>query len=389
MDILKNNKTGKWLSPGKIALIVLLSPVYILVFGELFMRVFAGVALMPRYVTGGDDGIRQNIPNSVYSQTSQEVDVEIRVNGQGLRADRDFDLEKPEGVCRIAVLGDSFFMGYEVNLEDSFSYLLEANLAEHKHNCEVLNFSVSGFGTAEYIVALESRVLPFKPDLIIFELHATDLRENIISNLYRLENGELQRTGNNYLPAIGIRDKLMQYAVYRWLIERSQLYSVVREKAGKTVKSILLAKNNMKNLLSQKTTPDSIKAAEAETEADKANKPDEASELLNALLEYGQEVAAKNNANFMLVDIPNGFDPPNYYSVLDKEMKEYNLADRFHLTSPMDVFTDPQNAKTLYYYQKGHLHLSIEGNHVVADKATDLILQKSLLADVVANTTDQ
>lgn len=373
MDIFKDQSSGRFLSPGKIALILLFSPIYILVFGELFMRLFAGVALMPRYVTGGDDGIRRNIPNSVYSQTSQEVDIEIRVNSQGLRADSDFSLEKPQDKCRIAVLGDSFFMGYEVELEDSFSHLLETNLATAGYPCEVLNFSVSGFGTAEYIISLESRVMQFNPDLVIFELHQTDLRENVISNLFTLDNGSLVKTGNNYLPAIGVRDKLMQYAVYRWLIEHSQLYSVIREHAGKNVKALLLAKNNLKNYFAEKPAEDNAPTEQAE----QGNSP---ADLLDSLLKRGKQLSSDNGAEFMLVDIPNGFDPPNYYSVLDLEMKDYDLPSHFNAVSPMDVFTHPDNAKTKYYYQKGHLHLSIEGNRVVADIASQAIIEKSLIS---------
>lgn len=356
-----------------IVLIVLLSPIYILVFGEIFMRLFAGVALMPRYVTGAADGIRMNIPNAVYSQTSREVDVEVRTNSQGMRADRDFVLEKPADKCRIAVLGDSFFMGYEVDIENSFSHLLEANLARESVDCEVLNFSVSGFGTAEYIVALESRVLPFNPDLVIFELHETDLRENVISDLYRLENGELKRTGNNYLPAIGVRDKLMQYSVYRWLIEHSQLYSVLREHAGKNVKKLLLAKNTAKAFFNRDNSQPDTQQADTE---DSANSP---SELLVKLLERGRSISNANGAEFMLVDIPNGFDQPNYFTILDRQMKDYNLPEKFNLASPMSVFTDPANTDKRYYYETGHLHLSIDGNVVVAQIAADAILEQKLL----------
>ena len=354
-----------------IVLIVLLSPVYIVLFGELFMRLFAGVALMPRYVTGADDGIRMNIPNAVYGQTSREVDVEVRINSVGMRADREFTFEKPDGTCRIAVLGDSFFMGYEVEIEDSFSHLLEANLAEQNVNCEVLNFSVSGFGTAEYVVAMESRVLPYNPDLVIFELHETDLSENVISDLYRVEDGALVKTGNNYLPAIAVRDKLMQYGVYRWLIEHSQLYSVVREHAGKNVKKLLLVKNTVKAFFNKDAQPEQDTPKEVDTTGPV--------ELLVKLLERGRDLSVQNGAEFLLVDIPNGFDPPNYFSVLDRQLKDSDLHSRFNLVSPLATFTDPANADTLYYYQTGHLHLSIDGNKVVSKVAADAIINQKLL----------
>src|SRR5262245_61865219 len=123
--------------------------IYALVLAELCVRWMAPVPLMPRYVTGTAWGVRGNIPGAVYRHVTPEVNVEYRINSQGMRADREFSPAPDSQHCRIAMIGDSFFMGYELDLKDTIATQLEESLASQGQSAEVLNFSVSGFGTAE------------------------------------------------------------------------------------------------------------------------------------------------------------------------------------------------------------------------------------------------
>src|ERR1019366_402521 len=97
-----------------------------------------------------------------------EVDVEYRINGQGLRADRNYSLSKPPGTCRVAVFGDSFFFGIELDLPESIAGQLERRLEESGVRAEVLNFAVGGFGTAEMLQTFEGFGRQFEPDVVIF-----------------------------------------------------------------------------------------------------------------------------------------------------------------------------------------------------------------------------
>src|SRR4051794_17076478 len=115
---------------------------YSFVFAECFLRILDPQPILPRYVTGTAWGVRGNIPNARYWHRTAEVTVEYRINAQGMRADRDYPLAKPPGVCRIALFGDSFFMGYELALEDTFAAKLEKRLNARGVTAEVLNFSV-------------------------------------------------------------------------------------------------------------------------------------------------------------------------------------------------------------------------------------------------------
>lgn len=352
--------------------------VYTFIFAEMFIRIFAPVPIMPRYVTDGGDGIRQNIPHSSYRQKTQEVDIEVRINGQGMRMDRDIPLAKPEGICRIALFGDSFFMGYEVDIEKSAPYLLEKKLQQNGYACEILNFSVSGFGTAEYLVALEKRALAYQPDLVLYELHNTDFDETIRSGLYRLNNtGELERTTANYLPAIELRDKLMQYGIYRWLIGNSHLYSSVRERAAIQVKKLLLAINNIKlGMNDAHAKPEATKQQTAQP----VDTISHDARLLNALLEKSRDVSNENNAKFALIEIPTQRTRTRFSSVMEKALKPLDISKRFSTITPLDAFREHANPETKLYFEQGHGHLTELGNELVAQSAFDYITQHNLLS---------
>ena len=61
--------------------------------------------------------------------------------------------------------------GLRSRSSNSFAWYLEAMLLSAGFNCEVLNLSVSGFGTAEMLIALEKSGLNYSPDLVIFQWH--------------------------------------------------------------------------------------------------------------------------------------------------------------------------------------------------------------------------
>jgi len=101
-------KTARLRLAGKIVF----AAAYVLVAGEFFMRIFAPQAMLPRYVCATDYGIRGNEPNRSYWHTTPDYRVNIRTNAKGIRAHGEIPYEKPEGVKRIVLLGDSFGMGY-------------------------------------------------------------------------------------------------------------------------------------------------------------------------------------------------------------------------------------------------------------------------------------
>ena len=106
----------------------------------------------------------------------------VEINSHGYR-DLERTKAKPDGVYRIAVLGDSFVEGREVALEQTFCAVLERMLNGTSgfkgRTVEVLNFGVSGYGTAQELLTLRHDVYGFDPDQVILVVFtANDVADN-------------------------------------------------------------------------------------------------------------------------------------------------------------------------------------------------------------------
>lgn len=207
--------------------------IYLIVCAELFMRALAPTKITPRFVSASDYGVRMNTPNERYVHTSPEYQVSFAINARGLRADAETPYEKPEGVFRVVGLGDSFTFGYGAQSSETFLSVLERE-ASSNFGCpvEVINMGVSGFSTAESWIAFDNEGIKYDPDAVVIQWHSTDLGENLVADLFELENGELVRTGKNYLPTVEVREKLFANPVYRFIASHSMLYSWVRERGA-------------------------------------------------------------------------------------------------------------------------------------------------------------
>ena len=132
-------------------------------------------------------------------------------------------------MIRILGLGDSFTLGYEVDVEDTYLYQLEEKLNEGgTTNFEVINLAVSGFGTAEELITLMYEGFKYSPDLVLLGYFGNDIKNNITSNLFSLKNDTLQRESLTYLPAVAIRKRFYSIPGYRYLAENSQLLNILR-----------------------------------------------------------------------------------------------------------------------------------------------------------------
>lgn len=112
----------------------------------------------------------KNKPLSEGPFTSPGAKIHVRINERGLR-DRDYSYEKPAGVFRILVLGDSFTWGYGVEQTDIFTEKLEAQFGGR---VEVINAGVSGYGTDQELIFLAREGLRYRPDLILVALSQND-----------------------------------------------------------------------------------------------------------------------------------------------------------------------------------------------------------------------
>jgi hypothetical protein len=355
---------------GKGALLFL----YSVFFAELFIRLFSPQPLFPRYVTGTPWGVRGNIPNARYWHHTPEVDVEFRINGQGMRDDREFSYRKPPNTCRVAVFGDSFFVGYEVDLRDSFAAKLEEQLRTKGIAVEVLNFSVSGFGTAEMLQTYEEFGRKFNPDVVLFEWHRSDPDDNIRSGLYGFENGVLKRGAKVYLPGVRTQDILLKSRIYRLVADNSHLYSLIREKASNAVKRLLLTVRQ--GARQAATTGEQAAGFEEQTEGATMEKFTQRGSLLSgALLMRAQEIVEAENKAFYVVEIPIRVSRTEFRSSV--AMLPPQTRDQLKIVSPLNAFSRLGRADLKLYYEQGQGHFTPAGVQILVDEAVKVI-EKSL-----------
>ncbi len=335
---------------------------------EMFLRTLAPVPMLPRYIQAGPLGIRENMPNQTYRHQTPEYTVEIRTNSIGLRADQEFTKTKPEGTKRIVVLGDSFGMGYGVNIEDSSLGVLERKL-EDRTGCEIeiLNFSVSGFGPAEELLVLEGIALDYEPDLVIQYYYTNDPTDDLRANLFALEDGELVRASPSYLPAVKTREFLFSFAAYRWLAGESHLYNLARDRAGGLAKQWLA---QVRSLLKATTTEPP--ASDSNQDADRPVGPSPAQKLTLATLARMQDSAEAGGTEFLVMSIPVRQARDRF-----RDSFPFELNHDLPVISPIEQFRSAGGE--MLYWERSHGHWTPLGCRLVAETVLEHILKEGLL----------
>ena len=113
----------------------------------------------------------------------KEGDAFVRINSDGLR-DREHATTKPVGTIRIAVLGDSYPEAFPVPMEETFWFIMEKKLQEcgafGGKSVEVINFGVSGYGTAQELITLREHVWQYTPDIVMLTVTTNnDISDNL------------------------------------------------------------------------------------------------------------------------------------------------------------------------------------------------------------------
>ncbi len=168
-----------------------------LLLAEFLLR-FMGISYPQPYVPDPHLGTR--LQPGFSGWFTREGRAFVRVNRQGFR-DRDHARVAEPGVFRIAVLGDSYAEAVQVDVAETFWSVLEKQLNSQPgdRRVEVMNFGISGFGTAQELETLRHVVLPWEPDLVLLAfVSGNDVRNNSwelepmrLRPFYRLQDGRL------------------------------------------------------------------------------------------------------------------------------------------------------------------------------------------------------
>ena len=167
-------------SRRKKLLLIMFGLVFGLLLTEIFLRVVgysAPLLYEPDYYCGV--ALRPNIAGT-YQREGRNY---VSINSAGLR-DREHAVAKPPDTIRIALLGDSYCEALQVPLEQTFWWQLQQKLEgcelfKGKH-VEIINFGVSGYGTAQELITLRQKVWQYSPDIVILLMTTNnDFSDNV------------------------------------------------------------------------------------------------------------------------------------------------------------------------------------------------------------------
>jgi len=130
-----------------------------------------------------DDTLGRTLRPDTEGLYNKEGKAYVKINSDGLR-DVEHTVAKPDNVFRIAVLGDSYTEGLQLDLDKLFWKVLENRLNScpefnSDKKIEVINFGVSGYGTGLELLMLRKKVWKYHPDMVILAfLTGNDVRDN-------------------------------------------------------------------------------------------------------------------------------------------------------------------------------------------------------------------
>ena len=105
----------------------------------------------------------------------------VEINSDGLR-DREHTQTKSPDTIRIAIIGDSYAEALQIPIESAFWAVMDRDLAscaEKTKKLEVINFGVSGYGTAQELITLREHVWKYAPDIVILAFTTSnDITDN-------------------------------------------------------------------------------------------------------------------------------------------------------------------------------------------------------------------
>jgi hypothetical protein len=181
---------------------------------------------------------------------------DVSFNSVGMR-DREHTLEKPTGVFRILLLGDSFMEALQVPFEASLPYLLEKQLGERTgKQVEVVNAGVSGWGTDDELRYLTQYGLQYQPDLVVvaMTLH-NDISDNLRQDWHTMRGDSLVEQPRE--PMSFLRYKVVELKAF--IATRFQTYQLWRRvRHGGEIRQTGKQLNSHIVQLFREPTPDQI-----------------------------------------------------------------------------------------------------------------------------------
>jgi len=228
----------------------------------------------------------------------------VQVNTEG-RRDVEHSVAKPAGVYRIALLGDSYAEAMQVEREQTFWARLPDDLRacgfQPGKRIEVLNFGVSGYGTAQEYLMLSSVAMRYRPDLVLLQFtNGNDVRNNSAAL-----DDEKARPFFKFRPDGSLRLDGSFAASGRFTERNSVVHDVMREVSDHS--RVVQLVRNVRTPVIQKAHAgsDVEQGLEAVVLAPPREREwDEAWRITEGLLARAAELSTRQGAKFVVVTVP-------------------------------------------------------------------------------------
>jgi hypothetical protein len=112
----------------------------------------------------------------------------VNINGAGFR-DYDFSVNKPDGIFRIVILGDSLVFGLGVNLEDTFPKVLEKLLNKEGNKFEVFNGGIPASNPYTQNLFFQNTFAQYNPDMVLWFYSPNHYKCFDITTAYEMSSG--------------------------------------------------------------------------------------------------------------------------------------------------------------------------------------------------------
>jgi len=286
----------------------------------------------------------------------------VRINSDGLR-DREHSTSKPPDTIRLAVIGDSYTEAMHVEMDQTFWRVAETILP----NCpdlggkkiEVINFGVSGYGTAQEFLMLHQRVWQYSPDVVLL---AVTTNNDVSDNSRALKKA-------NDIPYFVYTDgrltlddsfkETKSYHVRRsapsrlvsWIQDHSRSIQLLSS-ASRSFKYWMAARKARSAATKSAETKDLMQGDEPGIENavyKERNDPvwNDAWRVTEALIAQMRDEATSRNARFVVVTLSQGIQVYPDPKVRQKFIDHYGISDLFYPDHQFEKICERQNVPAI------------------------------------------
>lgn len=323
----------------------------------------------------------------------------IEINQLGFR-DRERTIERSTDVFRISVFGDSMTEAVQVNLDQTFTYLLEERLKEKHYGVEVLNFGVSGYSPVQEFLLFKQEGVRYAPNLVIW----TVFLDNDISGCHPALT--VSEWGSPFLfeandfhpdfsrPEQSVKEFEQQPGY--WLREHSAIYRFLSAWRWR-----LMAHLTSSSVISQAEVPKRFLLYE------KRSSPlpewEAAWNCFERTMKLFSDEASRQGARFVILSLPSAYEVNSKawadnltanprmsqrewdLAVPHKRLKAIAAKQGIEVIEPHGIFQQLQDGPSIYFGNAGHL--TPHGHMKLEEVLENFILGRQMITKGIAHAS--